>query len=194
MLAPLKKPPLARGFIHARIMARALDGGVVDDLLAKMLASRAIGMGALPQDLGLGRERFLALLANRFPRLPWILDGSDTDGARLPEREDLIGLMLRHAADASTGRRDTAVDMAAIVAAACMGSDHLWEDLGLWSRADLSLLMRHNFPALAAKNDRDMKWKKFLYKQLCQEEGIHVCRAPSCEVCRDYDLCFGPEN
>jgi nitrogen fixation protein NifQ len=39
-----------------------------------------------------------------------------------------------------------------------------------------------------------MKWKKFLYRQLCLEEGIYVCRAPSCEVCKDYDLCFGPEG
>jgi nitrogen fixation protein NifQ len=188
MLAPLRKPPLARAFIHARIMAQAADGGTNDDLLAKMLASRAVGLGALPADLGLGAERFRALRVRRFPRLPWVLEGGGHDPARLPEREDLIGLMLRHAAPAD------AADMAAIVAAACMGSDHLWEDLGLWSRADLSRLMSHNFPALAAKNTRDMKWKKFLYKQLCLEEGIYVCRAPSCEVCRDYDLCFGREE
>jgi nitrogen fixation protein NifQ len=194
MLAPLSKPPLARGLIHARIMAHALDGGVEDDLLAKMLASRALGIGALPADLGLGPERLRALLACRFPRLPWILDVGGTDPARLPEREDLVALMLRHAAADGARRRAAAADMAAIVAAACMGGNHLWEDLGLWSRADLSLLMRHCFPPLAAKNDRDMKWKKFLYKQLCLEEGIYVCRAPSCEVCRDYDLCFGREE
>jgi nitrogen fixation protein NifQ len=194
MLAPLRKPPLARGLIHARIMAHALDGGVEDDLLAKMLASRAVGAGALPPDLGLGPERLGALLACRFPRLPWVVDGAGADPARLPEREDLVGLMLRHAAGDGARRRAAAADMAAIVAAACMGSDHLWQDLGLWSRADLSLLMRHCFPPLAAKNDRDMKWKKFLYKQLCLEEGIYVCRAPSCEVCRDYDLCFGRED
>jgi len=54
--------------------------------------------------------------------------------------------------------------------------------------------MTRNFPVLAAKNDRDMKWKKFLYKQLCQREGIYICRAPSCEVCADYAKCFGPEE
>jgi nitrogen fixation protein NifQ len=194
MFAPAKKPSLARGFIHARIMAHALGGGVEDDLLAKMLASRAVGDGALPADLGLGADRFRLLLACRFPRLPWVVEDGGADPARLPEREDLIGLMLRHAADAGASQRGAAADMAAIVAAACMGSDHLWEDLGLWSRADLTLLMRHCFPALAAKNGRDMKWKKFLYRQLCLEEGIYVCRAPSCDVCRDYDLCFGRED
>lgn len=193
MLAPLRRPPVARDLIHARIMAYAARGGVNDDLMAKMMASRTVGMGVLPPDLGLGRLRFQSVLVCRFPRLPWILEDFADDPARLPEREDLIGLMLRHVDEAEPSR-ENAADMAAIVAAACMGSDHLWEDLGLWSRADLSRLMNHNFPALAAKNDRDMKWKKFLYKQLCLEEGIYVCRAPSCEVCKDYDRCFGSEE
>ena len=72
--------------------------------------------------------------------------------------------------------------------------DHLWQDLGLWSRKDLGTLMQLNFPQLAARNDKDMKWKKFLYKQLCIAEGIYTCRAPSCEVCADYQHCFGPED
>ena len=84
--------------------------------------------------------------------------------------------------------------MAHVVAAGCMASDHLWQDLGLWRRADLTALMRRNFPALAARNVKDMKWKRFLYKQLCEAEGIYVCRAPSCEVCSDYHACFGPED
>jgi nitrogen fixation protein NifQ len=75
-----------------------------------------------------------------------------------------------------------------------MANDHLWQDLGLWSRQDLSDLMVRNFPALAAKNDRDMKWKKFLYKQLCLQEGVYLCRAPSCAICCDYIRCFGPEE
>jgi len=36
--------------------------------------------------------------------------------------------------------------------------------------------------------------RAFLYKQLCEQEGIYLCRAPSCAVCRDYTLCFGPED
>jgi nitrogen fixation protein NifQ len=54
--------------------------------------------------------------------------------------------------------------------------------------------MERNFPTLAAKNVHNMKWKKFLYKQLCATEGVYVCRSPSCEVCADYDACFGPED
>jgi nitrogen fixation protein NifQ len=75
-----------------------------------------------------------------------------------------------------------------------MGNDHLWQDLGLWSRDYLGLLMTQSFPALAAKNEHDMKWKKFLYKQLCEQAGINTCRSPSCEYCTDYLNCFGPEE
>jgi nitrogen fixation protein NifQ len=55
-------------------------------------------------------------------------------------------------------------------------------------------MLQYNFPELAAKNEKDMKWKKFLYKQLCEAEGLYLCRAPSCDVCIDYSKCFGPEN
>ena len=82
--------------------------------------------------------------------------------------------------------------MAHVVAVGCMGQDHLWQDLGLTDRSELNALMRRNFPSLAARNVKDMKWKRFLYKQLCEAEGIYACRAPSCEVCTDYHVCFGP--
>jgi nitrogen fixation protein NifQ len=75
-----------------------------------------------------------------------------------------------------------------------MLSDHLWQDRGLWSRADLIALMRRNFPALARRNVKDMKWKRFLYKQLCEAEGIFTCRAPLCEACADFHVCFVPED
>ena len=37
------------------------------------------------------------------------------------------------------------------------------------------------------RNTRDMKWKKFLFKQLCETEGIYICRAPTCDQFCDYD-------
>ena len=83
--------------------------------------------------------------------------------------------------------------MADIVTAGCLGSDHLWQDLGLWNRAQLTGLMRENFAPLAKRNDKDMKWKKFLYRQLCEAEGVAICRSPSCEICVDYAVCFGSE-
>ncbi len=165
-----------------------------DDMLARMLATQVGGGGSLPVGLGLKSAEFAALLERHFPgaALPIVPARPlpDRDPRLLEEQEELIQLLdLRRA-----GRDVSERWMSVIVATGCMANDHLWEDLGLWSRQDLSKLMVRNFPTLAAKNDRDMKWKKFLYKQLCEQEGIYLCRAPSCAVCRDYALCFGPED
>jgi nitrogen fixation protein NifQ len=54
--------------------------------------------------------------------------------------------------------------------------------------------METGFPALAALNTGDMKWKKFIYRQYCARDGIYVCPAPSCGVCIDYAKCFAPEE
>jgi nitrogen fixation protein NifQ len=179
--------------LQARLMGQA-SGKPGDQRLACIIASWSCGAGALPAWLGLGAEGFAALMAHYFggTRVPPRGSGPAlvSDPARLDELADLRALLLAHRA----GQSPSEVWIAEIVVQACMGSDHLWQDLGLWSRGDLSALMREHFPGLAARNDRDMKWKKFLYKQLCEAESCYVCRAPSCEVCADYASCFGPED
>jgi nitrogen fixation protein NifQ len=163
-----------------------------DDVLARMLASQMEGCGALPAGLGLPATEFTALLDRHFPgtSLPFVRRAPPVWDARLVEEKDaLIKMLDLHRA----GQDVSECWLSIIVATGCMANDHLWQDLGLWSRRDLSELMVRNFPTLAARNDRDMKWKKFLYKQLCEREGVYLCRAPSCAVCCDYPLCFGSE-
>jgi nitrogen fixation protein NifQ len=113
--------------------------------------------------------------------------------SRDDEVQDLEQLLLDHA-DVSAGTPAEIAHMAEIVAVACLGDNHLWQDLQLASRAELSALMKHWFPTLVQRNVGDMKWKKFLYKQLCEREEIFVCKAPSCAVCSDHAICFGPET
>ncbi len=164
------------------------------DLVARMLASQAAGVGDMPQRLGLSRVQFTKMLQQLFS-----LDGngnfeqygSELDLSRAPEHEDLRNLFLEHTLDGIEPK--TAEWVADILVAGCMGGDHLWQDLGLWSRNDLTALIRYAFAPLADKNTQDMKWKKFFYKQLCVREGVYACRAPSCQVCVDYANCFGPE-
>jgi nitrogen fixation protein NifQ len=66
--------------------------------------------------------------------------------------------------------------------------------MGLPSRDVLSQLLRRYFTTLHDKNTGNMKWKKFFYKQLCDQAEVNLCRAPSCQVCSDYAACFGPED
>ncbi len=180
-----------RDTTYARLMAVG-DGGHNSHFIASMIASWVVGDGCLPARLGLSNKTFVRFLAFNFPGVDIqpLAPKEEMDFDRLPERDDLIALMT----DERVGRDDNELWIAEIVAAACMGMDHLWQDLGLWSRRELSEMLQYNFPALADRNDRDMKWKKFLYKQLCDKQGVYVCRSPSCDVCSDYNVCFGPEE
>lgn len=161
--------------------------------LARMLASWRAGFGALPDHLGLPPEIFREMLAAQFPGFSSdgvAPSGRKADFSRMLEREDLVRLLNGFCVLDGPERHW----LVGVLVAGCLGDDHLWQDMGLWSRADLSGLMEANFPELAARNINDMKWKKFLYKQLCEAEGIYICRAPSCQVCVDYARCYGPEE
>jgi nitrogen fixation protein NifQ len=161
--------------------------------LACMIASWCAGQGALPDYLGLEPEQFDRLKNRLFPghnihqQAP---SGIKTDFSRMLEKDDLIKL-LKDFSRPDTPEIDWIIS---VIVSGCLGSDHLWQDLGLWSRAQLSAMLQYNFPELAAKNNKDMKWKKFLYKQLCEAEGLYLCRVPSCEVCTDYQKCYGSEE
>ena len=183
---------LGREAIYASLLYLPCSSRVGGDpnraLLANLLAGQAAGCGCLPADLGLGKAVFSHLLATYFPGNAFV--GTARPLETIPEWEDLQKLLLEHRAR----RSPSELLIASIVASACCGRDHLWQDLGLRKRDELSALMLANFPALAAQNTGDMKWKKFLYRQFCSREGIYVCPAPSCGVCKDYAKCFGPEN
>ena len=162
--------------------------------ISRMLASWSAGLGALPDGLGLDPTEFHGLVNDFFHTLVMPAkapSGRTVDFSRMLEKDDLTRYLLARAAYPE--RQETGW-ITSILVAGCLGDDHLWQDLGLWSRQDLSALMAYNFPEIAAANTHDMKWKKFLYKQLCEAEGIYVCRAPSCAVCVDYSRCFGSEE
>lgn len=186
-----------RSLLHAELLAMpAASAAAASDpnrsLLASMMAGHGAGEGCLPGHLGLGTVRYAQVLVEYFPDVPLrTAECSAQDiPANIPEREDLQKLLLDHRA----ATRASECWIADIVASACAGRDHLWQDLGLASRDELSRLMDLNFPELARANRSDMKWKKFLYRQFCAREGIYLCPAPSCGECKDHAKCFGPEN
>ena len=178
--------------IHSRLMSVSF-GLNNDDSLACMLASQCAGIGNMPVRLGLSSEAYSQMMQTHFPGAELPLDfmsDHDVDELRFDEQSELKTLLLAHRADPGP----EAEWISDILVAGSMGGNHLWQDLGLWNRKDLSAMISRNFPELAKKNDKDMKWKKFLYKQLCIQEGVYTCRSPSCEVCPDYSDCFGPED
>jgi nitrogen fixation protein NifQ len=157
-------------------------------VLASLLAGRSLHQGVLSATLGLAASDFQALWNTHFPGAHLQLqNGAGEDTAELA---DIQGLLLEYRA----GVWASEVWLAQIVAYGCSGRDHLWQDLGLANRGELSTLMTLAFPGLAALNVGDMKWKKFIYRHYCSKEGIYVCPAPSCSECVDHPKCFAPED
>jgi NifQ. len=151
--------------------------------------ARALESNRRPLIRGLPEERFQRLLRACFPGIA-LQNGIPAEPTGIDEFDDLLVLLQDHAA-----RPDEAGDwLAHCIASAAMADEHLWQDMGLPSRGALSSLLRDYFPALSAGNTRNMKWKKYLYRKLCERGGIPVCRAPRCADCSDYDQCFGPED
>lgn len=126
------------------------------------------------------------------PRLDWSMLEARMR-SRNDEIDDLMDLLLSHA-DRSAGPKAELYHVAWLMACASLGDRHLWQDMGLPSRDVLSALIARWFPALKALNVGDMKWKKFLYRQLCLKEAILICKSPSCADCSDHAKCFGPED
>lgn len=174
-------------------LLKTARGHVNDGPVSSMMATWLKGEDDMPNWLGLDAITFQKLVRFQFPN--YTLRKSrparkSKDVDRALEWDDLKRYLLKNRAR----RCQSEVWIAEIIASACMGSNHLWQDLGLETRSELSALLMNNFPKMAKRNVMNMKWKKFIYRELCQTEGIYVCRSPSCEVCKDYDECFGPEE
>jgi nitrogen fixation protein NifQ len=141
---------------------------------------------------GLDGSELNRLRAKHFPHAPAL--PCDKTGAcvgmRGEEIDDVLQLLLDHRSDDGDETRW----LAHAIATACLGGNHLYQDMGFNNRATLSELLRRHFTSLYEKNNGNMKWKKFFYKQLCARAEINICKAPSCQVCDDYAKCFGPEE
>ncbi len=148
------------------------------------------GLCLLPSHMGLGEWRYLQL-CREFGCEPCSNDAVWQRQALLLE---LAAPRAQEQAQLHHWLRQFVVPdatlMAELIATASLGFNHLWQDLGLDSRQELKALMQVCFPELVERNANNMRWKKFFYREMCQEEGGLVCRSPSCDVCPSYDLCF----
>jgi nitrogen fixation protein NifQ len=141
---------------------------------------------------GLDRTSLLDLVWRAFPHAHESMERAIPEDAVVAVGEEevfLRDLLSRSSSDNTVLEQRFAV----ILARRCQRPHHLWQDLGLRSRRELSWLMECHFAPLAARNARDMKWKKFLYRTICRDDGLLLCVAPTCSECHDYQRCFGDE-
>ncbi|WP_151614018.1 nitrogen fixation protein NifQ [Sinorhizobium alkalisoli] len=106
------------------------------------------------------------------------------------EEELLRGLLLAHARPGDSA----SVRFAKIIARRALRHDHLWRELGLFDRVELSRLISTHFPRLAAGNTDNMRWKRYFYRKLCEAEGFSLCTAAACQECKEMASCFAPEE
>lgn len=166
------------------------DIHVVASVLALAMKDCRAG-GSLCDATGLSESELLSVIANLFPaRLP-AFRTRDLGAATAPqvEQQSLRDLLLLHASRHGPLERP----LACMIARSAMEPDHLWQNLGLRDRTELSDLLHRHFAPLAERNIDNMKWKRFFYRMLCEAEGFVLCTAPVCTACTDYDMCFGEE-
>jgi nitrogen fixation protein NifQ len=104
----------------------------------------------------------------------------------------LDAFLLSHASGV-TDTDDTEC-LASIIAHACLRPDHLWRDLGLNGRDEVTDMLSRYFPALVARNVDGMRWKKFLARELAPSLGMTPQPAPGCPGCEDFGFCFGDKT
>ncbi|HEX8989851.1 MAG TPA: nitrogen fixation protein NifQ [Rhodocyclaceae bacterium] len=163
----------------------------LDALVLSGVIGMALKAGRKPLIRGLSEARFQKLLNEYF------IGVSLENGSGIAPRadngdefNDLVELLL----DNRTRPCEPSAWLSYAVASAAMGENHLWQDMGLPNRRQLSEFLKLRFAPLADLNTGDMKWKKFFYRQLCERAGVPVCRSPHCADCADYGICFGSED
>jgi nitrogen fixation protein NifQ len=169
----------------------AFDAMALTSILEKALGERDRVGGSLAKRVGVGGTALGVLLMLHVPGHP-VLGPFDYRAEDESEEQAWVRELLERnlARDTSDGRW-----LAAIVARRSLEANHLWEDLGLPDRAALTRLMQRHFSPLATLNaGGQMRWKRFFYRQLCEEEGMTHCTSPTCSNCPDVPRCFAPDS
>jgi nitrogen fixation protein NifQ len=167
----------------------SFDRHIIGRLLLHAIAeSKQLG-SSIESRLGLDGERLSA--AAEFVHMDLFLTPSETAHAEEDEEEAMIRQILLQNC---SGPQQISEWLAYVVARRGMEPNHLWEDLGLAERPDLTKLLLRHFAPLACKNTRNMRWKRFLYRSLCEAEGFSMCPSPTCDACSEFHICYGDES
>jgi nitrogen fixation protein NifQ len=116
--------------------------------------------------------------------------------ATSPEyNREILSVLLSHVPKGKDfSQTFVSLQLARILATRASLPGHLWVAMGLTERPQLTAAIRRHLPSLAEANSQNMRWKRYLYKQVCDLNGGVMCKAPNCGVCSDYNLCFAEED
>ncbi|MFL9868846.1 nitrogen fixation protein NifQ [Paraburkholderia fungorum] len=190
--APLRAPLDAQVAERtARWLAGATDPVSPDtQLFARLIAARDVRDELAL--LGLPQPAWRALRERHFVHAPAHVPLSalplvDT-GERAAFVDTLRAFLLTYSS--VTVDASDAHCLASIIAHACLRPDHLWRDLGLAGREEVTWMLTRFFPRLVELNVDNLRWKKFLARQRALSLGLEPGPAPGCPGCEDYGYCF----
>ncbi len=138
--------------------------------------------------LGLTSQQFISLWRNYFPDIDLDVAASKVPSASDPELVNLLLGFVSASEEPVNGLSGSL--LAHILAARAARPGHLWVAMGLFERTELGAAIRRHLPALFAANHQGMRWKRFFYKQICEQQGGMLCKSPVCGECSEYELCF----
>lgn len=175
------------------LLARAAQSAAADTVLFARLIGARIDNDDLPL-LGLDAPTFGALIARHFAfAIPFDFADAVLWSPHLAFVRDLHTLLMQEDVT-KTHNPDDARCLAAIISTACLRPDHLWRDLGLNGRDDVTAMLERHYPALVARNVTQMRWKKFLAQEVARAKGVtpidSTIQAPGCPGCEDYAFCY----
>ncbi|MDH3997505.1 MAG: nitrogen fixation protein NifQ, partial [Desulfuromonadales bacterium] len=187
--------------VYSQLMQRPQPESVSYEdrhLFACLIAVAAQESADLATPLGLGQRELDSLLLLLFPgqsrellvRRP--LSDNPSPAQSNPE---VLKILLSHVPPDNHFQQDfISLWLAQILATRVSLPGHLWVAMGLTERPQLTAAIRRHLPDLAQANSQNMRWKRYLYKQICDLNGGVMCKAPNCGVCSDYHLCFAEED
>lgn len=166
-------------------------------LFACLLAVACQETDEIASALGLAETDLVTLLKEFYPGIslaelkPY---GNHCDTSVAEVHEDILNLLREHLPTAHAQHNlRTSVWLCYILAARVSRPGHLWVAMGLFERPQLTASIKRHLPSLAEANNQNMRWKRYLYKQICDRNGGTMCKAPNCGVCSDYSLCFASD-
>lgn len=186
--------------VYAKLINSPCPVAISDEdrhLFACLLSVALEDSSAPEKALGLDGIELTSLLTHYFPDIDRsILNQNSSLEAEQPaeRNDDVFSILLSHLPEEpDRDKLQTSVWLAYILAARAALPGHLWVAMGLTERPQLTAAIRRHLPSLANANHHNMRWKRYLYKQVCELNGGVMCKSPNCGVCSDYALCFVEE-
>lgn len=188
--------------LFSRAGREASRAGHPDAAFFAAVLGKSLALGDLGRT-GLSSAQLFDLLAAVFP------DANDSGGPVLGELRQQILRCVDNARptpvhqafmaqtqtllDAYRAPHATTPWVTRILIHACLRTDHLWRDLGLAGREDVTALLRRHYPGLPERNVRNLRWKKFLAYAARERAGLAPQAAPGCAGCEEEAMCYPAE-